>query len=99
MGLASPGLSRKQPLAACAGELTLGAQMKEEWFGFPLMAAGVAGIGVGGRMASGGENVGWIGVLGGIALLMLSYFLMRTVADAPASGEAPASAAATSPEE
>lgn len=52
--------------------------------GFILLALGVAGLLVGGHVASGGNAVGWVGVVGGIGVTVLAYLLMRPPGDSPA---------------
>jgi hypothetical protein len=51
--------------------------MKRDWIAYVLLPAGIAGVFVGGRMASGGDPMGWIGLGVGLALAAVSYIVMR----------------------
>lgn len=66
--------------------------MKKDILGFVLMIAGVAGVGIGGRTASGGEVAGWFGVAGGVASLIVAYFAMRPSGEMAPSADPPTEA-------
>ena len=51
--------------------------MKKDLVSYVFVAAGLAALGVGIRMVSGGDAAGWVGIGMGIPLTIIAYFLMR----------------------